>query len=406
MKIKVCFLVTEHPFLDARIFKKEAKTLLKNGYDVTMVVPRINGHLFDIDGSPFTNDFPSQTFIYEGITIVTYERMYPEKKLKLLHQNVQSNTHKRFLDPLTQLGLAQDADVYHAHEFFSWYSGIGIKRALSTNGKDVKLIYDSHELVPDPLEKNSRQTKKLMESMLQLMLSETDFVITVSDSIKSWYLSIDPSTPVEVIFNSPPLANEYQPKDVGNNNSFLAVHEGFISKSRGNWNKIIEITERCNETMDFRFKIIGGMNKNHQNQLTVPNHLSKQIEIVNWMDYHSIPLEVSTADIGWIDLNLSNSLNHTFAMPNKFFSYLNNGVPVLVNKCTDMEKFIKAHKCGLVIDKMEATAKDYALAITHLFNNKKLLQEMSSNARRAMKETYSWEDMEKKLCDIYNKLTK
>lgn len=47
---RVCFLVSEHPFLDARIFKKQAKSLLKQGYAVTMIVPRRNGYLFNIDG--------------------------------------------------------------------------------------------------------------------------------------------------------------------------------------------------------------------------------------------------------------------------------------------------------------------------------------------------------------------
>lgn len=53
MAKKVCMVVAYHPFLDARIFKKEAKSLQKMGYDVSMIVPRKNGNLFDIDGTPF-----------------------------------------------------------------------------------------------------------------------------------------------------------------------------------------------------------------------------------------------------------------------------------------------------------------------------------------------------------------
>lgn len=403
MKPKVCFLVAEHPFLDARIFKKEAKTLSKNGYDVTMVVPRINGCLFDIDGTPFTKDFTSQNFVHEGITIVTYEKINQENRLKSFHYNIHSQKHNRFTDDLTRYGLALEADIYHAHEFLSLYSGIGIKRALNSRGKEVNLIYDSHELVPDPYEQTSKSTKKFMMSMLDRMLREVDFVITVSDSIKSWYLSINPSLSIEVIYNSPPLAKNYKPKKYTGNN-FLAVHEGFISKTRGNWNKILKITEICNKTMDFRFKIIGGKRGTHTNDLIVPDQLSNQIEIVDWLDYFNISNEVCKADIGWIDLDISNSLNNRYAMPNKFFSYLNNGVPVLVNKCTDMENFINAHKCGLVIDKSDASAEDYSLAINYLFNNKKLLTDMSNNARMVMEETYSWENMEKRLCAVYKEL--
>ena len=64
-------LVTEHPFLDARIYKKEAKSLMKKGYVVTMIVPRKDGFLFDINGAIFKDRFLEKTFIYEGIKIVT-----------------------------------------------------------------------------------------------------------------------------------------------------------------------------------------------------------------------------------------------------------------------------------------------------------------------------------------------
>ncbi len=403
MKKKVCFLVAEHPFLDARIFKKEAKTLLKNGYEVTMIVPRINGYLFDIDGTPFTNEFMSKAFLHEGVNIITYDRVYLEDKIKYLYYNIQSNNPDRFSDSLTQLGIALEADIYHAHEYFSLYSGFGIKRALRSKGKKVKLIYDSHELVPDPLEHNSTKSRNYMEKMLHLMLKEVDFIITVSDSIKSWYLTLNPSVPVEVIYNSPPLSNDILPNDVYKN-QFLAVHEGFISGTRGNWDKLLKITEICSKTMDFKFKVIGGKRITDQKKLTLPDHLSKRIDIIGWMDYSSISNEIKNADVGWIDLNVTHSLNNKYAMPNKFFSYLNNGVPVLVNKCTDMEQFINTHQCGHVIDKLEASAEDYAEAINCLFLNRNKLKEMSINARRIMKENYSWDHMQKRLCSVYQKL--
>lgn len=405
MKIKVCFLVAEHPFLDARIFKKEAKSLLSKGYDVTMIVPRVNGYLFDIDGTFFTNQFHSQTFIHEGIKIVTYERMYLEKHIKKLNYNIQSKKKGRFIDPLTQLGLSEEADIYHAHEFFSLYSGVGIKRALKTlNKKSIKLIYDSHELVPDPHEITSTLMKKYMMSLLQSMLREVDYVITVSESIKAWYLSINPFLPVEVIYNSPPLTTNYEPKDFYET-TFRIVHEGFVGKTRGNLKKIIEITEICNQKMDIQFKIIGGTKKSDQDIIKIPSHLSNKIELVDWVNYYHIPKEMKNADIGWIDLNTAHSLNNMYAMPNKLFSYLNNGLPVLANKCTDIKNFIQTHQCGLVVNKSEASVEDYCQAILHLCNNRKELKKMSLNARKIMEESYCWEKMEKRLFAVYDQLS-
>lgn len=398
--MKVCFLVEEHPFLDARIFKKEAKSLFKKGYEVTMIVPKIGGYLFDIDGKKFTDRFQSHTFIHEGIKIITYERFYRSKSLNNLNYNIKSGKHQRFLDPLTKLGLAEEADIYHAHEFFSLYSGIGIKRALkSLKRKAVKLIYDSHELDPDP-HTTAPRIKTIMMEMLQSMLTEVDYIITVSESIKSWYQGIAPLVPIDVIYNSPPLFPHYSPKKY-DKKPFLAAYEGIIHKTKGNFKKLIEITELCNKEIDFTFRIIGGAKEWDRNDMFIPSRLTDKIEVLGWIDYNSLPNVLLDVDLGWIDFQPANSLNHRFAMPNKFFSYLNSGVPVLVNKCDDMEKFIQTYQCGYVVNKMHATAEDYASIILSLCKDKNQLEQASRNARKILESTYHWGKMEKRLFDVY-----
>ncbi|UOQ94529.1 hypothetical protein MUO14_06130 [Halobacillus shinanisalinarum] len=124
------------------------------------------------------------------------------------------------------------------------------------------------------------------------------------------------------------------------------------------------------------------------------------------MSYDSIPEAMKDVDVGWIDLDAENSLNNRFAMPNKFFSYLNNGVPVLVNQCTDMEEFIQTYKCGHVVKKLQATAQDYFQALLHLHSNRSKTQEMSLNSRKVMESHFSWRHMEKKLFTVYDQLAK
>jgi glycosyltransferase involved in cell wall biosynthesis len=98
------------------------------------------------------------------------------------------------------------------------------------------------------------------------------------------------------------------------------------------------------------------------------------------------------------------SLNHDYSLPNKFFSYLNNGVPVVVNQCHAMEAFIKKHHCGYVIEKRHAAAEDYAEALLKLGNNTSKLRSMSQNARKVMEDIYSWERMEERLYRVYEEL--
>jgi len=404
MSKNVCFLITEHPFLDARIFKKEAKSLHDKGYQVTMIVPTKNGYLFDVDGSIFHQQFRSQTFIHEGIKIVTYEQMYPENQLKNLHYNLHSGHHSRFTDPLTQLGIAQQADIYHAHEFFSLYSGVGIKRALATKGRECKLIYDSHELEPDPLVVESRTIKKLKNEMLISMLNETDHVITVSQSIKDCYGEINPAIPINVIYNSPPLASNYKPRQ-GKRNELTIAFEGMMDSKRGSFNKLMEIIALSNKSFDLRVRIIGGRKKSDRNQHPpIPSHIVDKIEYRGWINYDSIPEAMKGCDIGWVDLDAEHSLNNRYAMPNKFFSYLNNGLPVIANQCTDMAKFIQKYDCGCIVEKQQAQAKDYAQVLLHLHAHRERIFTMGKNARRLMETTFSWEHMREKLFDVYNQL--
>ena len=387
MKKKVCILLCYLPFLDARVFECEAKSLLKHGYDVTIIAPRKNSLLFDIDGKPFTDRFREETFHYQGVKIVTYDS--------------EKRTTNHLSDPLYQLGLKEEADFYQAHELNSFSYGKEIKNALKTQkNKSAKLIYDSRQLIPDPFSlKINDETKKTWRSTLLANLKAVDYVITVSDSIKSWYLSIDPLLPVEVIYNSPPLTSNFSLKE-DHTNKFVVAHEGNLSKA--NIEKFLPMTDSIRKVMDIQFKLIGG--PRYGETIAIPEHLQSHVTMSGWVHYHSLPAEMSDVDIGLIDLDPTHSLNNAFSMPSKLFSYLNNGVPVLVNKCSDMEKFVHTYQCGMVINKLNPTPADYVKGILYLHKNKSELEQMRINARKIMEDVYSWNHMEKRLIAVYRSL--
>ncbi|WP_165767916.1 glycosyltransferase family protein [Virgibacillus indicus] len=384
MKQKVCMLLCYLPFLDARIFECEAKSLLKHGYEVTIIAPRKNGYLFDIDGKPFTDRFRRKTFHYQGIKIVTYDS--------------EKRTENPLLDPLYQLGLKENADFYQAHELNSFFYGKEIKVVLrKQKGKNAKLIYDSRQLIPDSFSLNiNEETKQKWRRMLLENLKEVDYILTVSDSIKSWYLSIDPLLSVEVIHNSPPLTPSFKAKGE-HTDRFVTAHEGNLSKATTQ--KIVSITDSISRVTDFQFKIIGG--PRYGESISIPKHLQTKVNLSGWVPYHSLPATLSDVDIGLIDLDPSHSLNNAFSMPSKFFSFLNNGIPVVVNKCSDMDKFVNTHQCGIVINQLNPAPADYVKGIMHLYKNKQQLKQMSINARKAMVDVYSWIHMENRYIKVY-----
>lgn len=395
-KVKVCMLVIQHPFVDARIFKKEAKSLLKAGYDVTLVVPRNKkGFLYDIEGTSYTNKFLEKKFVYEGIKIVTYQPVVPS--FDYMKNAVHSGNFKAFKDPLYLAGLAEKADIYHVHEVFSLYSGIGIKRTLkSMYGKSVKLIYDSHEIT---------EGSEQYVSLFKQMIKETDSVITVSDSMKDWYKRAFPLLPVEVIYNSPHLDNDFEPKKY-TSKGLVAGFIGWMTKEKANKDKMLKITELCRKHMDFKFKILGGV---RGSKIDFPDSMKNYIIQCGWVKFERIPQHLKDVDIGWIDFDMNtpvHPLNYRVALPNKFFSFLNSGIPILVNNCSEMANFVRYNQCGLVVDGENPSAEDYEKAILYLQTHRRKLVEMSKNARRIMVETYSWEHMENRMVQLYENLCK
>ncbi|WP_238544843.1 glycosyltransferase [Geomicrobium sp. JCM 19037] len=400
---KVCMVVVEHPFQDARVFRKEAKSLQKKGYQVTMIVPRKQGYLFGVDGTPYKKHYLNKVFTYEGIKIVTYHAESCKHHLSKVLKDA-SVWDQAFQNPLTQLALKENADVYHVHEYLSLFAGVGIKRKmLEHKGKKVKLIYDSHELTPDPLsERYPEATKKNLYEKLLLMLDEVDQIITVSDSIKQWYQSKKPTVPVEVIYNSPPLT-DYTPANTKVTDRLTVCFEGNLSNRKGNWEKIKAISELCAKEMPFQFKILGGTRFNEH--LEIPSHLVDVITFTGWVDYAHIHEHMKDVHIGWIDSDgLDASLNERYAMPNKFFSYLTNGVPVVVNESDDLAAFLEKYRCGTVIHKKQASAEDYRDAFLQLYNDSQMLNQLSENARRIMEVSFCWGRMEDRLLAVYRSL--
>uniref|UniRef100_UPI0036D26E26 glycosyltransferase n=1 Tax=Flavobacterium myungsuense TaxID=651823 RepID=UPI0036D26E26 len=142
----------------------------------------------------------------------------------------------------------------------------------------------------------------------------------------------------------------------------------------------------------------------NQEPLLIPSHLEDKIIQTGWVDYEEIPEKMKGADLGWVDLDAKGSLNNRYAMPNKFFSYLNNGMPVVVNQCDDMKEFIRKYNCGYIVKGREATAEDYAKGLLDLNFNRKQIHAMSLQARKVMEERFSWAKMEKRLLSIYDEL--
>ena len=109
--IKICHLTSVHSPFDVRIFHKECKTLVKAGYDVTLIAQHDKNETVD------------------GIKIVALPK-------------VKNRTFRMTSLPLKTLWLAlkKKADVYHLHDPELLPVGVFLKLFKAKN-----IIYDVHE---------------------------------------------------------------------------------------------------------------------------------------------------------------------------------------------------------------------------------------------------------------------
>lgn len=405
--MKICKLIRRHSFLDVRVFEKEAQSLVRMGHDVTIMAPRFSGQLLNIKRKSISDvRFRNISFDHEGVHVQTYRakqviytgqsKAVHQKWLKHLSNEPSDLQH----DELFKKALAVQAQVYHAHEPETLYEAVQIKRLLRQQGHAVKVVFDAHEL-----EAETTMLKRLME--------EVDHIITVSDSIKAIYARRYPAKEITVIYNSPNFNHEHWAdksemlsEAVSTKRPFTIAYEGALTINKGNPHKIIDIVNQLSAAnLDVRFKILGQVDVGwHTRTASVVKQLREHERIeYGWAPYKELPRYWSNVDVGYIYFNLDVQ-NRILALPNKFFSLLNNGVPIVVNAASEMGNFIEKHQCGIVINHKEASAEHYVEQFARLYQDRKLLLEMSRNAIEAMKNIYCWEKMESKLANVYESL--
>jgi glycosyltransferase involved in cell wall biosynthesis len=95
--------------------------------------------------------------------------------------------------------------------------------------------------------------------------------------------------------------------------------------------------------------------------------------------------------------------NNKYASPNKLFEAMMCGKPIIVSEGTSMAKIVEKYASGLVVpcDDIDAIKE----AVLRLKNDPRLRQMLGKNGKEAFDSFYNWNIMEKRLLDVYDKLT-
>ncbi len=311
---------------------------------------------------------------YEAVEIIDENRKIIRIKSTSTKRNKTS--YNELLKYTSFLKSAQKFIRSRKYQFINVHSlhvlPIGVALKLKNGGA---LIYDAHELETEVA--GSSGMKRILAKMAErLLIKFVDELIVVSPLIAEWYKKEYGIQKVTVIRNIP--YNEALPAQHDNilkkefnipEGDILFLYQGVISEVRG-CHKVLSVFKKLPENYHILFMGFGPM----EHEIKSASEINLNIHYKSAVPSSEVKNYTRTADIGIHFINVDGILNHQYCLPNKFFEYLLNGLPVLVNsKAEEMAAIVNEHKVGFLID-------------TDEFNEEKIVEYIKSISKKAIKE--------------------
>ena len=339
--IKVCHVTSVHPRNDIRIFRKECVSLARAGYEVTLVQQGESGE-------------------QDGVHLLGFGAV-ETSRLKRMTQGAK----KAYM-----LAKTVDADIYHLHDPELLPYGVKLKRA----GK--KVIFDSHEDVPaDILEKYwlpkplRKMISRMYASYETKKFAKLDGLIGVTPSLCDRLKKSNKDTAMITNYH---IWEDGLPEPTFMENK--VVFPGLLSDL---WSigTLLEVAERLpGLTVELR-----------SGRATHDEVMRLMTECLCGMAL-CCPCPNTGGNLG--------TLGNT-----KIFEYMMAGIPVVCTNFVLWKEIVERWECGICVDPTDVDA--VANAVRFFMEHPDRAREMGANGRRAVRETYNWEQQEKVLLDFY-----
>ena len=367
-RAKVCILTSVHIPFDGRIFHKQAKSLAKAGYDVVLIARHDKAEIVD------------------GVRMVPL----PEPKNRLQRMTT-------LLWRLYRLAVREDADVYHFHD--PELMPIGLLLKLHRK----KVIWDVHEHYPNSIldkfwipQSLRRCVSKAVDLFEHLVVRWYDYVIYTTPFVGARYGKLKVrSSPIE---NYPMIGLaegfERDPQK-------RIVYLGVMSRIRG----LVEVVEAFSTVVrrhpSWELCLLGTCRpasfETQLRTLAQARGIAENVTFIPWVPYDQKENFLAQAAVGVI--TYLPYANNTSCLPNKLFDYMLVGIPVIASDFPLYRQVVEPHRCGLIVtpDQPEQIAE----AMMYLIEHPQEACVMGENGRRAVLETYNWEQESAKLLRIY-----
>ncbi|GBD39780.1 Spore coat protein SA [bacterium HR37] len=357
-----CIITTVHSPFDVRIFHKQARSLVKAGYRVTLIAPH------------------DRCEVVEGIKIISLPR--------------SRNRIARMLTIFVacKLALYQRADTYHFHDPELIFTGLILKLL----GK--KVIYDVHEDYPrqvimkDWIPALLRRPVSIFISIIEYIVGRIfDGVVVATDFIAERF----PASKTVIVRNFPSIEYFKEPMDCSRKylERPIAIYAGGLTRLRG----IRQIVEAFSLLKEIELWLVGKF-EDHAFRNEIVLKATPNVKILGFKPFEEVVQLYKKSSIGLVCL--LPTANYLESLPIKLFEYMAAGLPVVASNFPLWAEFVEG--CGVLVNPEDP--QDIANGVRKILSNPETLQKMGETGRRKFLETYNWEQEFPKLLELYARL--
>lgn len=369
-KIKICHITTVHSNrYDVRIFEKECTSLVKEGYDVVLIV----------------NDGLSDE-IRNGVKIISLG-IQPKNRLDRATR-IAFAAHRKALEI--------DADLYHIHDPELLRIGTRLRRS----GKIV--IFDSHEFTCLQIQGKqylpkmtrgiiSKIYQKYEESHLRKL---SGMVIPCTYDGRDFFFNI--KIPKVIIRNYPKQDIEQIQQDSTRKYENKVCYAGNIAESRG----LSHMMKAC-AIAGKKLILIGSISDELRQGMEALSEY-ENVEFLGELPHEAALKEMSKCAVGLAVLKPEGQYEKVDILSTKVCEYMMLGIPSVVSNFPFVKKALSKYEFGLAVNPLDDQA--IAEAITRIISDQCLAEHMAQEGRRAISEEMNWENDARKLVAFYRRL--
>lgn len=294
--------------------------------------------------------------------------------------------------------LALDADACQLHDPELLPAGLRLRRA------GLRVVFDAHEDVPAQLLDKpylapaaARVLARLYARYERYACSRLDGLLAATPHIRDRLARCNPRTVDVANF---PLPGEFAAGH-GWESRTDVCYVGSISAIRG----IRELVQACGmlrTPVPVRLALAGSFAEPALAREVALLPGWQRVQALGHLDRAGVSRVMANAFAGLV--TLLPTASYRDALPVKMFEYMAAGIPVIASDFPRWRAIVESSDCGLCVDPRDPAA--IAAAIDRLAQDPSLARRMGANGRRAVEQTYNWDNEAHKLVRFYADLTR